>query len=385
MSLQKEPKPLKILLAPDSFKGSLDATDFCEIATREILAINSESIVHSYPLSDGGEGFVECFTATGNAEAKYLWVSGPLGKKTKASFAWQEKQQTAIIEMAQASGITKVRKEDLNPLNTHTLGTGQLIQAAIDLGAKKIILGLGGSATNDGGVGALIALGVKFHDKNNQPINLGGQALKQIDHIAEVPEHLLEIDWQIACDVTNPLLGDEGATAIFGPQKGATKTQLTILEEAMCNYADILMSHTGKNIHLEPGAGAAGGMAGGFMGVLNASLTPGFDLIEQTFNLDKLIASNHYDYIITGEGRFDEQTRFGKLPLRIAQLGNKHNSPTIGLCGSLLCPVEKLPEFQSIFSIVNGVMSEAQAMANAPYLLSQTVKSLTQLLYSHKI
>lgn len=374
--------PLKILLAPDSFKGSLTAQQFCQITQQEILAIDSQAIVHSYPLSDGGEGFVDCFTTTHIAEAQNLWVAGPLGKKTKATFAWQAEKQTAIIEMAQASGITKVSREDLNPLNTHTLGTGQMIQAAIDLGAKKIILGLGGSATNDGGVGALMALGVKFHDQNNKPINLGGQALKQIHHIAEVPEHLLEIEWQIACDVTNPLLGEEGATAIFGPQKGATETQLNLLEEAMCNYADILMKHTGKNIHLEPGAGAAGGMAGGFMGLLNAKLAPGFDLIEQTFNLDKLIASNHYDYIITGEGRFDEQTRFGKLPLRMAQLGNKHNTPTIGLCGSLLCSVDELPEFKAIFSIVNGIMREQDAMINAPYLLSQTVKSLTPLLYS---
>lgn len=374
------PQPLKVLLAPDSFKGSLSAQQFCQIAEQEITQLYPDSQILAFPLSDGGEGFVDCFTSSGIAEAHSMWVAGPLGKKTKATFAWQADKQTAIIEMAQASGITKIPREDLNPLNTHSYGTGQLIQAAIELGAKKVILGLGGSATNDGGVGALMALGVKFHDVNDKPINLGGQALKDIHAIAEIPSHLLDIEWQIACDVTNPMLGNEGATAIFGPQKGATPQHLTLLESAMQNYADILQQHTNKPIHSEPGSGAAGAMAGGFMAILNAQLAPGFDLIEQTFELDHLIAEQQFDYIITGEGRFDEQTRFGKLPLRMAQLGAKHNTPTIGLCGSLLCSVETLPEFQSIFSIVNGVMVEQEAMMNAPYLLSQTMKSLTPLL-----
>lgn len=372
--------PLKILLAPDSFKGSLSASQFCTIASHEIKAIHPDADILSYPLSDGGEGFVDCFIDTGAAEARSLWVSGPLGKKTKAYFAWQPEKQTAIIEMAQASGITKLPREDLNPLNTHTYGTGQMIQEAIDLGAKKIIMGVGGSATNDGGAGALMALGVKLHNFKGQDINLGGQALKQLHHIEIVPAHLLDIEWQIACDVTNPLLGPEGATAVFGPQKGANEQQLGILEDAMKNFANVLGEHANKDVHLNPGAGAAGGMAAGFMGVLNASLTPGFDLIDETFGLDELIAREKPDYIITGEGRFDNQTRFGKLPLRIAQLGNKHDVPTIGLCGSLLCPVEELPEFHAIFSIVNRIMHESDAMNNAPYLLSQSIKSLIALM-----
>ena len=372
--------PLTILLAPDSFKGSLTASQFCTIATHEIKAVYSDANVMSYPMSDGGEGFVDCFIDTGAAEARSLWVSGPLGKKTKAYFAWQPDKQTAIIEMAQASGITKIPKMELNPLNTHTYGTGQMIQEAIDLGAKKIILGVGGSATNDGGAGALMALGVKLHNFKGQDINLGGQALKQLHHIEEVPSHLLDIEWHIACDVTNPLLGEEGATAIFGPQKGGTEQQLGILEDAMTNYAKVLGEHANKDIHLVPGAGAAGGMAAGFMGILNAKLSPGFDLINQTFGLEQLIAEHKPDYIFTGEGRFDLQTRFGKLPLRIAELGNQYQVPTIGICGSLLCSVEELPEFQSIFSIVNGIMDETDAMANAPYLLSQTFKSVAPFL-----
>lgn len=375
-----ESKPLKVLLAPDSFKGSLTASQFCTIATQEIKQQQPDAEVMSFPLSDGGEGFVDCFIDTGIAEARSLWVSGPLGKKTKAYFAWQPDKQTAIIEMAQASGITKVRRDELNPLNTHTYGTGQVIQEAINQGAKKIILGLGGSATNDGGAGALMALGVKMHNFKGQDINLGGQGLKQLHFIADVPEHLLEIEWQIACDVTNPLLGQDGATAIFGPQKGATEQHLLLLEEGMSNFSEVINKHAEQEIHLIPGAGAAGGMAGGFMAVLNATLAPGFDLIDQTFGLDKLIETEKFDYIITAEGRFDNQTRFGKLPLRMAQLGEKHNTPTIGICGSLTCDVSELPEFQSIFSIVNRVMNIDEAMNEAPHLLAQTFKSLTPLL-----
>ncbi|WP_321324991.1 glycerate kinase [Thiomicrorhabdus sp.] len=368
------------LIAPDSFKGSLDASKFCEIATQVIQGIEPDAVVFSRPMSDGGEGFIDSFVCAGAGQAKSAWVSGPLGKKTKASFAWQEESQTAIIEMAQASGITKIRKEELNPLSTHTYGTGQLIQEAINLGAKKIILGLGGSATNDGGAGALMALGVPMLDSKGQAINLGGQALKDLSTIGEIPDHLLKIDWQIACDVTNPLLGESGATAIFGPQKGGQPHQLAVLENALTNYAQVLESHAKTAIHLEPGAGAAGGMAAGFMGLLNATLVPGFDVINETLQLEELIKTQAFDYIITGEGRFDNQTRFGKLPLRIAQLGHQFNIPTIGICGSLTCSVEDLPEFKAIFSIVNKVMDEREAMSNADYLLQQTLLSVVPLL-----
>ncbi|BCN92484.1 glycerate kinase [Thiomicrorhabdus immobilis] len=368
------------LIAPDSFKGSLDASQFCEIATQVIHNFDPNAVVFSRPMSDGGEGFVESFTFADAGEEKSIWVAGPLGKKVKAKFAWQADTQTAIVEMAQASGITKIPRPDLNPLNTHTYGTGQIIQAAIDLGAKKIILGLGGSATNDGGVGALMALGVPLLDSKDQPINLGGAALKNLAKIGEIPTHLLDIEWEIACDVTNPLLGEHGATYVFGPQKGAQTAQLELLEKALENYAQILEKHTGKPVHLEAGSGAAGGMAAGFMGLLNAKLTPGFDVINATLKLDELLANEKIDYIFTGEGRFDSQTRFGKLPLRIAELGNQHNVPTIGICGSLTCSVDDLPEFKAIFSIVNKIMNEFEAMGNAPYLLQQTLYSVMRIL-----
>jgi glycerate kinase len=374
------PHPFRVLLAPDSFKGSLSAIQFCEIATQVIQSIQPNATVISRPMSDGGEGFVDSFVFAGLAEKQTLWTANALGRKTKAAFAWQADTQTAIIEMAQASGLPQIRQEERNPLQTHTYGTGQMIQAALDLGAKKIILGLGGSATNDGGAAALQALGIPLLNSKGKPVGLGGQALAQIREIGEIPKHLLEIEWQLACDVTNPLLGDLGATRVFGPQKGVTEHNFATLEKGLANWAACIETKTGKQIKDVPGSGAAGGMAAGFIGLLNAQVTPGFDILNEQLKLESLISAEPFDYILTGEGRMDEQTRFGKLPMRIAELGLKHGIPTIGICGSLSCSPEELPEFKALFSIMNQPMSEMEAFQNTPVLLKDTLSSLIRLL-----
>lgn len=368
------------LIAPDSFKGSLSALQFCEIAKQAILEVEPTANILTYPMSDGGEGFVESFIYAAVAEKKTVWVADALGKKAKAIFAWQAKSQTAIIEMAQASGLPKIRPSDRNPMQTHTYGTGQIIQAALALGAKKIILGLGGSATNEGGAGALQALGIPLLNKNGDEIGLGGQALKNITQIGDIPQHLLEIEWQLACDVTNPLLGVNGATAIFGPQKGVDANNQHQLEAGLENWAKVIESKTGYDVRNLEGAGAAGGMAAGFIGLLNASATPGFDVLNRTLKLDKVLTENRVDFIITGEGKIDPQTRFGKLPMRIAQLGLTHNISTIAVCGSLLCTPQELPEFKALFSIINRPMNEGEAFHNTPALLAHTITSIAQLL-----
>lgn len=367
------------LIAPDSFKGSLSAIQFCDIAKQVIHNIAPQATVLSYPMSDGGEGFVDSFVYAGVAEKQSLWVSDARGKKTKAIFAWQPESQTAIIEMAQASGLPKIRPDERNPLQTHSYGTGQIIQAALNLGAKKIVLGLGGSATNEGGAGALQALGVQLQDSAGQEIGLGGQALGKLASIGNIPAHLLDIEWQLACDVTNPLLGDDGATAIFGPQKGVNPNNYNQLESGLENWASVIESKTGQNIRDVAGSGAAGGMAGGFIGVLNASVTPGFDVLNQTLQLETVFEKSQIDLVITGEGKMDSQTRFGKLPMRIAQLGLAHNVPTIGICGSLQCSPDELPEFKALFSIMNTPMSELEAFQNTPMLLANTLTSIIRL------
>lgn len=376
-------KPLNIILAPDSFKGSLSAVDFCRISESVIEKKMPGSKVLSLPLSDGGEGFVESFVYAGKAEAVSLWVSDPVGRKTKAKYGWQEASKTALIEMAQASGLPKLRPEERNPMQVHTYGTGQLIQAALNKGAKRIVLGLGGSATNDGGMGALNALGIAFYDTQNKALGLGGQFLSKIDRIGEIPQHLTEIDWVMACDVTNPLLGENGATAVFGPQKGVNLQNQRLLENGLEKFALKIQDLTSNDVIDVPGAGAAGGMAAGFMGLLNARIVPGFELLKQELNLDMQFDSFAADLLITGEGRIDRQSLSGKLPVRVAELGKGYQTPVIGLCGSLGEGVQEFLEassFDALFSIVNRPMEEVQAFSETPQLLAEALENILSLM-----
>ncbi|MBO1926435.1 glycerate kinase [Thiomicrorhabdus sp. 6S2-11] len=372
----------RILIAPDSFKGSLTASQFCQISEHVIQQIMPDAEVIQLPLSDGGEGFVDAFVSAGLATQESLWVSGPLGKKVKAAFAWQESSKTAMIEMAQASGLPKVRPDEGNPMQTHTYGTGQVIQAALDKGAQKVVLGLGGSATNDGGIGALQALGVEILDAKGISVGLGGQALKTIAKIGEIPQILTQVEWVLACDVTNPLLGEEGATAIFGPQKGLQEHQFDFLENGLDNWAQVMQDKLGKDVRGIPGAGAAGGMAAGFIGVLNAHIEPGFEVLREQLEIDAAMEPKDgkpLDLVITGEGRIDQQTAFGKLPVRIAELAKEHRVPCIGICGSLGATLDELPAFTALFSIVNTPMDEMDAMNNAPPLLASCLQNILAL------
>lgn len=373
----------RILIAPDSFKGSLSSTQFCQIAEHSILQAWPDAEVIKLPLSDGGEGFVDAFVSAGLAARETLWVSNPLGKKTKAAFAWEDDSKTAMIEMAQASGLPKVRPDERNPLQTHTYGTGQVIQAALDKGAKKIVLGLGGSATNDGGVAALQALGVEILGADGKPVCLGGQALKSIASIGEIPQALSEVEWVLACDVTNPLLGEQGATAIFGPQKGLQVQQFELLENGLQNWAKVIQQRTAKEVTAIPGAGAAGGMAAGFIGVLNAHIQPGFEVLREQLHIDAAMQpkdGKSVDLVITGEGRIDQQTAFGKLPMRIAEMAQQNQIPCIGICGSLGATLDELPAFTALFSLVNTPMSEMEAMREAPQLLASCLQNLVPLM-----
>ncbi|BBP44903.1 glycerate kinase [Thiosulfatimonas sediminis] len=376
----------RILIAPDSFKGSLTAVQFCQITEHLIQQLIPEAQVLRLPLSDGGEGFVDAFVTADLATRETVWVSGPLGKKVKAAFAWQAHSNTAMIEMAQASGLPKVRLDERNPLQTHTYGTGQVIQAALDKGAQKIVLGLGGSATNDGGVAALQALGVEVVDAERLPVGLGGQVLKSIARIDKIPEALNQVEWVLACDVTNPLLGANGATAIFGPQKGLQPQQFELLENGLANWAKVIQQRTGKTVANLSGAGAAGGMAAGFMGILNAQIQPGFEVLREQLQLDAAMQPKDgvpLDWVITGEGRIDEQTAFGKLPMRIAQMAQANHVPCIGICGSLGASLQDLPAFNGLFSIVNAPMAEMDAMRDAPQLLESLLRNLLPLLKMH--
>jgi len=347
--------PPHFLIAPDSFKGSLSAVAFCEIAQSVILQQFPEAQVWLRPLSDGGEGFVESVVYAGLAKLQTVSTLDPLHRPIQARFAWQAQERAAFIEMAQASGLPLLISKERNPLKTSSYGTGEMIQKAIQMGAKKIIIGLGGSATNDGGVGALQALGVPFYNHAGEKIDFrqtGAEGLLQLHRIGSVPEHLKSIEWVLAADVANPLLGEKGATAVFAPQKGATAAMQPILETGLGILAEKIAQKFQTQITNKAGSGAAGGFAAGFMGVLQASLQPGFDLLSKALQLPQLIQHYPIQVVVTGEGRIDEQTFMGKLPFRLAKLV-KTQSPQppacIGVCGQLA--VDALPYFDALYCI----------------------------------
>lgn len=365
-----------ILLAPDSFKGSISAVDFCELAQQTIHQLDPSFQVIKRPLSDGGEGFIDAFIAAGMAERQTRIVQDPLGRAIAADFAWQPTTQTAIVEMAQASGLPRLTISEQNPHITSTYGTGQLLRAAIELGAQKIILGLGGSATQDGGIGALQALGVDCLTASGEPISKGADALLKLDQIHLKQPGLAEIEWVIACDVTNPLLGEKGSTAIFAPQKGATQQGLPVLEAGLQHLAARLNQYHPTDIGLMPGGGAAGGMAASFVAILNAKLVSGFDLLSEALQLPELFESQPIDLVITGEGAIDEQSRYGKLPFRVAQLAQYYQVPTIALCGKLNLNQSQFSPFKQCLSIHSHQpkLSLSEAFAQTPLNLADTLK-----------
>lgn len=376
----------RILVAPDSFKGSLSAERFCQITSEVVSANWPEIEVISQPLSDGGEGFVDAIVFSGQAEEKTCETLDPLGRPITAKYGWQPASKTAIIEMAQASGLPLLQfPTDLrDPLKASTFGTGLVIRQAIEQGASKIVLGLGGSATNDGGAGALIALGVELLDAENQPIEQGGVGLTSLAKIGKIPEYLQKIDWQLACDVTNPLLGETGATAVYGPQKGAADGAMIVLEAGLYNLAQTIQRDLNREIADLPGAGAAGGMAGGFIGVLGAKTASGFDLLADAVGLEAQFAKG-LDLVITGEGSMDLQTRHGKLLMRLAELSNQNNTPILGLCGQLKLSAEQMPEFIGLHSILHSLTDFEQVLEQTESWLKSTFySSLNLFFYSIK-
>jgi len=341
----------KILVTPDGFKGSLTAVKFCQLAEEALSSLEGYEVILR-PMSDGGEGFVEALTYAGLAQVQQVGVTDPLGRKVMAQWGWQADSKTAIIEMAQASGLPLLKPGELDPIKASSFGTGQVIEAAIQQGAQKIILGLGGSATNDGGAGALQALGFDLINQKGQALPLGGGSLIDLAEIVEnrpgLGDSLAKIDWVLACDVINPLLGEQGATAVFGPQKGVTAQNYAVLEAGLMQWAQVIERTFGREVVSLEGAGAAGGMAAGFYGVLGARIVPGFEVLSGLLKLESLFVENKIDYVITGEGCIDLQTQQGKLPYRMAQLAQEYQVPVLGVCGQLATDINVLPVFDAL-------------------------------------
>jgi len=326
---------MNILIAPDSFKDCLSARKVASALGRGIQKIIPEALCTLVPMADGGEGTVEAVVDATRGKRIHLKVKDPLMREVSSFYGLTGDGETAIIEMAAASGIELLRGDERDPWITSTYGTGQLIKDALDHGVRKILLGIGGSATNDGGAGMAEALGVQFSAKFGiMPIQ-GGGALGEVEkiHMEGLDPRLAGTEIVVACDVSNPLTGPQGASAVYGPQKGADGALVKKLDRNLVHFADLIRDQLGKEVNRVPGAGAAGGLGAGLMAFLDASLVKGFDMIAGVVGLDEKIRKA--DLVITGEGKMDAQTRFGKTPFGVAQMAQKLGKPVIGVAGTL--------------------------------------------------
>jgi len=316
---------MKIVIAPDSFKGSLtniEVADAIELGIKEVFP---EAEIIKIPLADGGEGTVQCLVNATGGKVLQEEVINPLGKKINASYGILGDRKTAVIEMAEASGITLISSEERNPFITTTYGTGQLIKSALNRGCKKMIIGIGGSATNDGGAGMVQALGVRLLDKQGNEIGYGGAKLINIHHIdiSQIDQRISDLEILVASDVKNSLCGPSGATRIYGPQKGATEEMMVILEKSLSHFAEIIKKDLNKDIKNIPGAGAAGGLGAGLMAFLDAKLKSGIEIIIEVVKLEEAVKDANL--VITGEGKIDSQTIYGKVPVGVAKIAKKYN------------------------------------------------------------
>lgn len=373
---------MHIIIAPDSYKGSVSALGVADAIGRGILRVFPDAQVFKAPMADGGEGTVEALVAATDGEILHESVIGPLGEAVTAHWGVLGDGQTAVIEMASASGLPLVPKEKRDPRITTTYGTGQLMKAALDRGLRKMIIGIGGSATNDGGSGMATALGVRFLDSAGKQLSPGGAALAQLAEIdlQKVDARLKDAEVTVACDVDNPLCGPKGASAVYGPQKGATPEMVKELDAALKNFSEFARRATGKDMAEYPGAGAAGGLGAGLLFFTNALLRPGVEIVIEATGLNSLTQT--VDLVITGEGATDFQTAFGKAPVGVAGVAKKHGKPVVCLSGSLGPGAEDVLQhgIDAIMSVVPRPMSLEECMKNGEALLEQAAERLARLL-----
>ncbi|PSV57684.1 glycerate kinase [Photobacterium sp. GB-3] len=372
---------MKIIIAPDSYKESLTAMEVAtaiENGFRQVLP-NAEYI--KLPMSDGGEGTVQSLVDASNGRIIECTVTGPLGEQVNSFFGLMGDNKTAIIEMAAASGLHLVSPEQRNPMLTNSFGTGELILAALDKGVEHIIVGIGGSATNDGGIGMAQALGIRLQDENNNPICFGGGALARLHHIdiSNIDPRLAQVKLEVACDVDNPLCGEKGASQVFGPQKGATPEMVVQLDTNLAHYAEIIKRDLGTDVKDMAGAGAAGGMGAALLGLFNAQLRPGIEIVMDAVNLADVLKDA--DLVITGEGRIDSQTIHGKTPIGVARTAKRFNKPVIGIAGCLSydCDVVYEHGIDAVFSVVPRSVSLAEALAEAAINVELTARNVAAI------
>ena len=379
---QMRRQDMKVVIAIDSFKGSMSSMEAGNAAKEGVLRAMPQAEVVVKPLADGGEGTTDALIEGMGGERVDIRVKGPYGEPVDAHYGYIREKGLAVMEMAQASGITISERKD--PMAATTYGVGEMILHALDLGCRSFIIGIGGSATNDGGVGMLKALGCGFLDKKGNDCGEGGAALSRISSIDidGLDKRIAEADIRVACDVENPLCGTNGATYIYGPQKGVTEDMKKPLDEAMSNYADVCAEKLGKDMRDVSGAGAAGGLGFAFISFLGSKLVPGIELIMEATGLETEMKDG--DIAITGEGRLDLQTAMGKAPVGVAKLAKKYGLMTMAFAGSVTKEAVKCNEagIDAFFPIVRGIstLSEAMDNANARANMADTVEQAARLI-----
>ncbi len=371
---------MKIILAPDSFKGTFSSIEVIAMLAQGCREYFPEAEIVSLPMADGGEGTVDAFVSTLGFRRLTCTAAGPLGRPVSASLAI--KGDTAVIEMAQASGLGLLNADQRNPLLASTAGTGTMILRALDEGARKLLIGIGGSATNDGGMGMVQALGAVFRDAAGNELRASGSALEEIEAIdlSGLDTRLKDCEITAICDVTNPLTGPRGATRIYGPQKGAGPDMVEQLELGMHRYRQCLIALTGKDPDTIPGSGAAGGMGAAIALLLGGTLKPGIDAILDRVNFDILAESA--DFIITGEGRLDEQSAFGKVPYGIARRCKGHKLKVFVLAGSVSGDASRHYEagIHGIYPIVTEPCTQEEALINAKEKMTRAINGMLRFI-----
>ncbi len=372
---------MKIVIATDSFKGSLTSFKAADAIGKGFLKVLPKTEIVKIPMSDGGEGTVKCLIEA--TEGKYFkeYVSNPLGKRIEAEYGILGDGETAVIEMASTSGILLIPKEKQNPLYTTTFGTGELIRKVLQRGYKKIILGLGGSTTTDGGAGALQALGVKLLDSKGKNIKPGGLYLKELDKIdiSRIDKNVKNTELILMCDVNNPLLGHQGAARVYSSQKGASPSEVKLLERNLLHFAKIIKRDLGKDISNIPGSGAAGGLGAGLSSIFNTEFKSGIEVAIEITELSRRMEET--DLVITGEGELNFQTLYGKVPFGVAELAKKKNIPVIIFVGNIKKDTEKLYTnyFDKIISLTSSKILKEEAMKNAFLIFSSKAEEVAKL------
>jgi glycerate kinase len=377
----RSPSTPRIILAPDSFKESLTAQQVCVAMQAGLEQVFPDARYVQVPMADGGEGTVQSLVDATGGTVRRAWVTGPLGDTVEAAYGILGDGETAVIEMAAASGLELVPSADRDVRRATTYGTGELISVCLDQGVRRLVLGLGGSATNDGGAGMAQALGAHLLDASGRPLPLGGAALANLARIdvSGLDPRLRDCAIEVASDVTNPLCGPTGASAVYGPQKGATPTDVTELDAALEHYADIVRRDLGRSVGEVPGAGAAGGLGAGLLAFTQARISSGIDIVIRLTGLVDHVAEANL--VLTGEGRMDGQTRFGKTPFGVASVARAAGTPVIGIAGSVGEGVEELAEyFDAIIPVIGRVAPLSEVLAEAASNVERTCANVGRLI-----